>query len=49
MIHVASDFTLDEARSTTNAFNLKYDGGIFFSLNDHSPAARGIEPLKEQA
>jgi hypothetical protein len=46
-IHVAADFTLDEARSTPNAFNLKYDGGIFFGLYDHSPAARGIEPYPE--
>jgi hypothetical protein len=43
----AADFTLDEARSTPLAFNLKYDGGLFFCLYDHSPASRGIEPYPE--
>jgi hypothetical protein len=43
-IVLVADFTLDEARSTPLAFNLKYDGGLFFGLYDHSPASRGIEP-----
>jgi hypothetical protein len=43
----AADFTLDEACSTPLAFNLKYDGGLFFGLYDHSPASRGIKPYPE--
>jgi hypothetical protein len=46
-IILAADFTLDEAQSTPLAFNLKYNGGLFFSLFDHSPASRGVEPYPE--
>ena len=41
------DFTLDKAHSTPLAFNLKYDGGLFFGLYDHSPASHGVEPYPE--
>lgn len=44
-IHTSADFTLDEGCNTPRAFNLKYEGGIFFGLYDHSPAARGVEPF----
>lgn len=34
-IYTSSDYTLDEGRSTPNAFNLRYDGGIFVGLYDY--------------
>ena len=46
-ISTSANFILDEVRSTPAAFNLKYDGGLFFGLYDHSPASRGIEPYPE--
>jgi hypothetical protein len=46
-ITTSADFVLDEARSTPAAFNLKYNGDLFFGLYDHSPAAYGIEPYPE--
>ena len=43
-ITASANFLLDEVRSTPAKFNLKYNGGLFFRLYDHSPAAHGLEP-----
>jgi hypothetical protein len=44
---VSNSYKLDEGRSTANAFNLKYEGGIFIGLYDHSPVSKGVEPYPE--
>jgi len=44
---VSNSYKIDEGRSTANAFNLKYDGGIFIGLYDNSPTSRGVEPYPE--
>jgi hypothetical protein len=44
---VSNSYKIDEGRSTANAFNLKYDGGIFIGLYDNSPASKGVEPYPE--
>ena len=41
------DYKLDEGRSTPTTFNLRYDGGIFVGLYDHSPSSLGVEPYPE--
>ena len=46
-ITASADFILDEARSTPAAFNMKYNGGLFFGLYDHSPAVHGLKPYPE--
>ena len=46
-ITASADFILDEARSTPAAFNLKYNGGLFFGLYNHSPAACSLKPYPE--
>ena len=45
--YTAKDYTMDEGRSTANAFNLKYDGGIFVGLYDNGPASLGTELFPE--
>ena len=44
---VSNSYKMDEGRSTANAFNLKYKGGIFIGLYDNSPISTGIEPYPE--
>jgi hypothetical protein len=41
---VSNSYKMDEGQLTANAFNLKYDGGIFIGLYDHSPVSKGVEP-----
>jgi hypothetical protein len=43
----SNSYKIDKGRSTTNAFHLKYDGGIFIGLHDNNPASQGIEPYPE--
>jgi hypothetical protein len=44
---VSNSCKIDEGRSTANAFNLTYDGGIFIGLYDNSPTSHGVEPYPE--
>jgi hypothetical protein len=44
---VSNSYKIDEGRSMANAFNLKYDGGLFIGLYDNSPASQGVEPYPE--
>jgi hypothetical protein len=44
---VSNSYKINEDRSTANAFNLKYDGGLFIGLYDNSPASQGVEPYPE--
>jgi hypothetical protein len=44
---VSNSYKIDEGRSTANAFNLTYEGGLFIGLYDHSPASQGVEPYPE--
>jgi hypothetical protein len=44
---VSNSYKLDEGQSTTTAFNLKYEGGIFIGLYDNSPISQGIKPYPE--
>jgi hypothetical protein len=44
---VSNSYKIEEGRSTANAFNLKYNGGIYIGLYDNSPASRGVEPYPE--
>ncbi len=46
-IYTSSDYKLDEGRHTPNTFNLKYDGGIFVGLYNHSSPNNSIEPFPE--
>ena len=42
--YTTNSYKIDEGRSTANAFNLKYDGGIFIGLYDNGPSSQGVEP-----
>jgi hypothetical protein len=44
---VSNSYKLDEGQSTANAFNLKYDSGIFIGYYDHSPVSKGVKPYPE--
>jgi hypothetical protein len=44
---VSNSYMINAGRSTANAFNLKYDGGIFIGLYDNSPTSQGMEPYPE--
>ena len=44
---VSNIYKINKGRSTANAFNLKYDGGIFIILYDNSPISKGVEPYPE--
>jgi hypothetical protein len=46
-LYTSSDYKLDEGGHTPNTFNLKYDGGIFVSLYNHSSPNNSIEPFSE--
>ena len=39
-----TDFKLDQSNNKSNHFNLRYDGGIFIGLYDHSPDCSISEP-----
>jgi hypothetical protein len=44
---VSNRYKMDEGRSMANAFNLKYEGGIFIGLYDNSPISTSIKPYPE--
>lgn len=46
-LYTSSDYKLAEGRNSPNTFNLKYDGGIFVSLYNHSSPNNSIEPFPE--
>ena len=42
--YLTGDCKIDKGNSTATAFNLKYDGGMFFGLYDSSHISNGTEP-----
>lgn len=46
-LYTSSDYKLDEGHHTPNTFNLKYDGGIFVGLYNHSSSNTATEPFPE--
>ena len=44
---MSNSYKIDEGRSTANAFNLKYEGGLFIGLYGNSPISTGMEPYPE--
>ena len=42
--YVTGNCKIDKGNSTATAFNLKYDGGMFFGLYDSSHISNGVEP-----
>jgi hypothetical protein len=46
-LYTSSDCKLDEGQHTPNTFNLRYDGGIFLGLYNHTSNNSSIEPFPE--
>ena len=44
-LYTSSDYKLDEGRHTPNTFNLRYDGGFFMGLYNHSSPTNSSKGL----